>query len=173
MAHLLPRALKLAVLTLSLSMLGWSQQTAAANRKQTASRAKGTIEYKNSEYGFTFKLPASWKGYKILWSEWRGTVIGSNGSVDHTLRGPKLVIRNPKWTQEDPWEDMPILIYTIAQWNEGPVVSAAPIDSWELGRNKKYVFAVPPRWDYDFAKGYEEAEKILTAASLHTFAPKN
>jgi hypothetical protein len=65
---------------------------------------------------------------------------------------------------------MPIMIFTIAQWNDGPIVSAAPIEPAELGRNEKYVFAVPPRWDYDFSEGYEEAEKLLTPSYLHTFA---
>jgi hypothetical protein len=163
---------KVVAFVLVFSVSGWAQQAPAASQKHhTAARQSGTFDYTNREYGFRFTLPESWKGYRILWSEWRGNVLTNSGEVARVLRGPRLVIRNPKWTRENPREDMPILIYTIDQWNEGPVVSAAPFYPEELGRNRKYVFAVPPRWDYDFAEGYEEAEKILTAASLHTFAP--
>ena len=131
----------------------------------------GTIEYIDRKSGFRFALPESWKGYRILWSEWQGSVLTASGDVAHVLRGPRLLFRHPQWTQEKPHEDMPIMIYTIAQWNEGPVVSASPFFPEELGRNRKYVFAVPPRWDYDFSEGYEEAEQILAHTSLHTFAP--
>ena len=161
-----------AVLILALSVLGCAQQAPSANQKhQAAKRHTGTIEYRNREYGFSFTLPGSWKGYRVVWSEWGGNVFATNGEVEQVLRGPKLLFRHPKWTQENPHEDIPIMIYTIAQWNEGPIVTAAPIDPWELGRNSKYVFVVPPRWDYDFSEGYEEAEKILSPTSLHPFAP--
>jgi hypothetical protein len=63
------------------------------------------------------------------------------------------------------------MIFTIAQWNEHPIGSAALFDPAELGHNRKYVFAVPPRWDYDFAQGWEEAQEIQTPDSLHTFRP--
>jgi hypothetical protein len=138
---------------------------------QAAETKPGTVEYTNKEYGFSFSLPESWKGYKVLWSEWQGNVLAPSGEMTHVLHGPKLQIRHPNWTQGHPYEDMPILIFTTAQWNEAPVVSAAPFGPTELGRNRKYVFAVPPRWDYDFSEGYEEAEKILIPSSLHAIAP--
>ena len=47
----------------------------------------------------------------------------------------------------------------------------APFDPGEFGRNSKYVFAVPPRWDCDFAEAWEKAEKILGSKSFHTFSP--
>jgi hypothetical protein len=167
------RSVNAAALILALSVSGSAQQEPSTCQKhQAARRQTGTIEYRNREYGFCFVLPESWKGYRVLWSEWQGSVLTTNGEVAHVLQGPRLQIRHPKWTQENPREDMPIMIYTIAQWNESPVVSAAPFDPAELGRNHKYVFAVPPRWDYDSSEGYEEAEKILTPASLHTFAPR-
>lgn len=166
------RPLNAAVLILALSISGRAQQAPPANhRVQASSRHTATIEYRNRKYGFRFTLPESWKGYQVLWSEWEGSVFGSDGNVKHILRGPNLLIRHPKWTQENPREDMPIMIFTIPQWNEGPIVSAAPFGPAELGRNRKYVFAVPPRWDYDFSEGYEEAEKLLTPSSLHTFPP--
>jgi len=165
------RTLRAPVFVLVLSVSGWAQTPAVSQKVQAATGHTRTIEYRNKEYGFRFTLPGSWKGYRVLWLEWHGGVRARDGSEEHSLHGPKLVIRHPKWTQEDPREDMPIMIFTISQWNEGPDVSASPFDLTELGRNGKYVFAVPPRWEYDFSEGYEEAVKLLTPASLHTFAP--
>ena len=160
------------VLILAISVSGWAQQAHPANPKhEMAGKHTKTIEYRNAEYGFSLTLPESWKGYRVLWSEWDGSVLTVDGTAERVLRGPRLQIRHPKWTEQNPREDMPIMIFTIAQWNEGPVVSAAPFGPAELGRNRKYVIAVPPRWDYDFAEGWEEAQKILTTESLHPFAP--
>lgn len=57
------------------------------------------------------------------------------------------------------------MIFKPQQWSEVQqeklVVSAAPFPPSELGRNKRYVFALPPRWDYDFVDGWEEAQRIL------------
>jgi len=165
------RPFNAAVLAIAMSVSGWTQQAQApAQKHEAAGTHAKTIEYKNTNYGFSLSMPESWKGYRLLWSEWEGNVPGDDGKAG-VLRGPKLEIRHPKWTQENPYEDMPIMIFTIAQWNKAPDVSAAPFGPGELGRNRKYVFAVPPRWDYDFSEGYEEAEKILTPASFYTFAP--
>jgi hypothetical protein len=166
------RPLNAAVLILTLSVSGWSQQPATGGHKhEAAGKHRGTIEYRNTIYGFSFTLPESWKGYRVLWAEWEGSVLRDDGKVARDFRGPKLQIRHPKWSEENPREDTPIMIFTIAQWNEHPIVSAAPFDPAELGHNRKYVFAVPPRWDYDFAQGWEEAQEILTSDSLRTFTP--
>ncbi len=167
------RRFKLGALILGLSVLGWSQQAPPASQKHhsVAGKVAKTIEYRNTKYGFSFTLPESWKGYQVLWSEWQGNVLGSDGTVARVLRGPELKIRHPKWTEENPREDLPLMIFTIAEWNEHPNVSAAPFDPGEFGRNRKYVFALPPRWDYDFAEGWEEAERILGSKSFHTFSP--
>jgi hypothetical protein len=160
------------VLIVALSVSGRAQQPNPVSRPaQAASKHTEIIEYTNRESGFRFTLPESWRGYRILWSDWSGPVLANNGHEEHSLQGPKLVIRHPKWTEENPREDMPIMIFTIPQWNQGPIVSAAPFGPSEIGRNCKYVFAVPPRWDYDFSEGYEEAEKLLGSSSLHTFSP--
>jgi hypothetical protein len=168
------RSLNAAISILALSLSGWAQQAPSSSQKhQGAKTHSGTVEYKDTKYGFRITLPESWKGYQVLWSEWDGGVLATDGTVNHVLRGPQLKIRHPKWTQENPREDMPIMIYTIVQWKESPIVSAAPFDPGEIGRNGKYIFAIPPRWNYDFAEGWEEASKILNANSFHTFAPAN
>ena len=64
------------------------------------------------------------------------------------------------------------MVFTIAQWNaldqDKFHVSAAPIGPGELGRNRTYVFALPPRFDYAFPTGYEEVEEILKSKPLQT-----
>lgn len=165
-------SLNVVFVILMLSASGPARQAPSHNEKPDAAVAHPkTIEYKNIDYGFSLTLPESWKGYRVLWSEWVGVVQRDDGGVARELRGPQLRIRHPQWTREHPREDMPIMIFTIDEWNQGPVVSPAPFGPTEIGRNKRYVFAVPPRWDYDFSEGWEEAEKILVPGSLHTFAP--
>jgi Immunoglobulin-like domain of bacterial spore germination len=125
-----------------------------------------TITYKNADYGFNFSLPISWQGYSIIKDTWKGNIL--KGKVAQS--GPKLLIRNPKWTNSSPYEDIPILIFTISQWNsytaEDFSISAAPIQASELARNNKYVFALPPRWNFDYSTGYEEAENIILSKPL-------
>ena len=62
------------------------------------------VIYNNKQYGFSFTLPASWKGYTIQITTWQGGASsGWTGTpppnfFDH---GPALIIRNPQWTQTD------------------------------------------------------------------------
>ncbi len=120
------------------------QSVPAPVPKPTAQQ--GSIAYRNAEYGFCFFLPESWKGYTIVSEQWSGTVLNSGQAV----QGPQLLIRNPKWTAENPYQDIPIMIFTPAQWKQVEdvlmAVSAAPIGPSKLGQNSKYVFALPPRW---------------------------
>jgi hypothetical protein len=80
------------------------------------------------------------------------------------------LIRNPKWTATAPYEDLPVLVFTLAQWDsyvaEKFSVSAAPIQATELARNNAYVFALPPRWDFDYSTGVKEAEDIIASKPL-------
>jgi hypothetical protein len=128
-----------------------------------------SVIYKNNDYGFTFSLPADWQGYSVIQDIWKGTPLTDIPAQT----GPKLLIRNPKWTESARYEDIQILIFTISEWNsytaENFSVSAAPIPASELARNNKYVFALPPRWDFDYSLGYKEAEDILNAKPIHLF----
>ncbi|MDE2030906.1 MAG: hypothetical protein KGI58_01440 [Patescibacteria group bacterium] len=129
-----------------------------------------SVVYKNNEYGFTFSLPDSWRGYTIVQNTWQGYPVNDPKSNE---TGPKILIRNPNWTSAVHYEDIPILIFTTAQWDsyvaEDFAVSAAPIPASKLASNNKYVFALPPRWDYDFSKGYEEAENIIKSKPIIGF----
>lgn len=127
------------------------------------------LEYKNIEYGFTFSLPSSWNGYSVLYTKWEGTLLDSVSSKKIT--GPKILIRNKLWTAEKPFQDIPIMIFTPAQWtlvqNEKISLGAAPIGPSELGRNSKYIFALPARYNYAFPTGYEEVNWIIDSKPLH------
>jgi hypothetical protein len=132
-----------------------------------------SIEYKNAQYGFCFSLPKSWKGYSIVTDRWKGNPISDAPQGDEASpTGPIISIRHPQWTSADPRQDIPIMVFTIARWNalekDKFSVSAAPIGPGELGRNRKYVFALPPRFDWAFPTGYEEVEQIVASKSLHT-----
>lgn len=143
-----------------------------ANETETAAVPTSTDQliYNNTQYSFSFSLPTSWEGYSIITSEWEGSPPGS-GIV--TEQGPIISIRNPKWTQGNPYQDIPIMVFTLEQWDslqqEVFHIGAAPIGPSELGSNSKYVFALPARYNFSFPTGYEEVEKILEGNPLKTF----
>ena len=126
-----------------------------------------SVVYKNSDFGFTFSLPDNWIGYTIVNNTWEGNPLAKNKPKEF---GTKLIIRNPKWTSTLPYEDIPVLVFTLTQWEsylkEEFSVSAAPILASELDRNNAYVFALPPRWNFDYSEGYVEAENIIKSNPL-------
>ena len=128
------------------------------------------IIYRNDIYGFTFNLPFSWKGYSVVQSTWNG-----NGVDGPSLNssGPLISIRHPEWTTEIPRQDIPIMVFTLEQWGEVQAeelsVGAAPIPPGELGRNGKYVFALPARYNFAFPEGFEEVEGIMEGRPLRAF----
>lgn len=138
-----------------------------------AAMTKAALVYVNREYGFRFDLPASWKGYKILTKN-ETAVSHGPGASDETKEGYVVVsIRHPLWTEANPRQDIPIMVFTHEQWEqiqqEKLIVSAAPIPPSELGRNRRYVFALPPRYNFAFPTGYEEVETILQGKPLRGF----
>jgi hypothetical protein len=131
------------------------------------------ILYRNRDYRFTFALPKSWKGYTIVSEEWQGRSLEGSTSGQITETGPKLLIRHPDWTKENPMEDIPIMVFTKAQWDkvqqEKISLGAAPIGPTELGKNSTYVFALPARYNFDSLTGYKEVEQILEENPLKPF----
>src|SRR3989344_4041533 len=117
------------------------------------------IVYKNNQYGFSINLPASWKGYTILNRQWEGWAIEAMNIVDH---GPIITLRHPLWTEANPREDMPVMVFTPARWaliqQEKMSVGAAPVSPSMLGQNSKYVLALPARYNYDYRTGWEEVD---------------
>ena len=140
--------------------------------KSTGGSSTFSTAYVSKEYGFRFDLPQDWKGFSVINEQWSGT------SLDHAVpdqTGPQLRIRHPKYTSAEPYEDIPIMVFTYKQWQEVRKetlgVSAAPFPPAEIARNSKYVFATPPRFYYNFSHGYEEVLRILQNRPMHTFAP--
>jgi len=131
-----------------------------------------TMDYRNSQYGFRFTLPASWKGYSIVTDQWQGYTSGEQGDV-LAQQGPLMSIRHPLWTSADPRQDIPIMVFTLLQWDslqrEEFHIGAAPIGPSELGRNAMYVFALPARYNFAYLTGWEEVQKILDGKPLHAF----
>ncbi|MFC5451230.1 S-layer homology domain-containing protein [Paenibacillus aestuarii] len=126
--------------------------------------------YENTQYGFRFTLPDSWKGYTIVNDKWEGLSIGDSQGESVVESGAKISIRHPAWTAEQPRQDIPILVFTVDQWNELQQdkfhIGAAPVGPSELTRNDKYVFALPARYNFAFPEGYQEVEDILASKPI-------
>ena len=137
----------------------------------TASPSPSPVsEYRNATYGFFIPLPADWQGYSVIVLQWQGTDVATGNVTEH---GPKIVLRNPKWTAAAPYEDMPVLVFTPAQWAkvqaETLSLGAAPIGPSLLGQNSKYILALPARYNFDYNTGFEEVDTIVH--SLKAFQP--
>jgi hypothetical protein len=141
-------------------------QSAPAQAPKVAA-AQTTIVYRNNVYGFCFVLPESWKGYTIVSEQWDGNLLSSG----QTVYGPQFLIRNPKWSAANPYQDIPIMVFTPGEWQQVQAatlaVSAAPIGPSELGSNSKYVFALPPRWiGFTDTLGQDEVNAWMTENRL-------
>lgn len=69
--------------------------------------------YVDEEYGFRFDLPHDWSGFSVIREQWSGT------SPEHVVQdqsGPLIRIRHPKYTKDEPYEDIPIMVFTQKQW---------------------------------------------------------
>ena len=180
MTHRHKRATMLAVLTM-LTLVGLLAITVTAclgresgkTGREGANLEEGAQEgvvYENLEYGFKFSLPDGWKGYSVELDEWIGTNVDGSEGQDPCPNGPIITIRHPEWTEDKPRQDIPIMVFTHAQWEameQGAFhIGAAPIGPRELDRNGKYVFALPARYNFAFPEGYEEVEAILETNPL-------
>jgi len=129
-----------------------------------------SIVYKNTRYGFSFSLPETWKGFSIITDKWEGFAVQGSQNQEVVETGVLISIRHPQWTSEDPWQDIPIMVFTHTQWDalkRGDYhIGAAPIGPKELGRNTKYVFALPARYNFAFPTGHQEVEDILQSNPL-------
>jgi hypothetical protein len=139
----------------------------AAQGTTDGGRKAEPVEYR-SPYGFCFSLPDDWRGFSIVQEQWDGFAPSSKGDRVIT-RGPLVSIRNPRCREANSCQDIPIMVFTLKQWKSlGKFqVSPAPFPPNELGRNRKYVFALPARYNYGFLDGWEQVDKILKDHSLH------
>jgi hypothetical protein len=140
----------------------------------TAPQSQGAVYY-NTQYGFSFELPESWQNFSIVDSRWEGLAVTGENAGKIVEEGPELSIRHPQWTAENPRQDIPILIFTLNQWDalqkEDFHIGAAPIGPSELARNSRYVFALPARYNFAYPAGYEEVETILKSQPLKPVEP--
>jgi len=122
--------------------------------------------YHNAQFDFTFSLPTSWQGYSVLSQPWTGQAfLPDTDKAVEAEHGPTIILRNPQWKAGDPWQDIPILVFTRKQWKahhqgqfsiyEGGMV-------FEISHSSKYVFAIWSRFNGDESiKGFREAEGIV------------
>ena len=86
-----------------------------------------------------------------------------------------ISIRHPLWTEDTPRQDIPVMVFTVEQWEalkaEEFHIGAAPIGPSELGSNDAYVFALPARYNFEYLTGYEEVEAILRGSPLEAMEP--
>lgn len=133
------------------------------------------VAYVSESYGFSFNLPESWRGYSVVTTTWQGYMNSNEEGVGQVLvqEGPEISIRHPLWTEQHPRQDIPIMIFTVAQWDslqkDAFHIGAAPIGPSKLGENSAYVFALPARYNFAYPDGVEEVEDILRGNPLRTF----
>ena len=170
----IPNVLSLLLLCLSL-LYGCGQITELSSSDaptfSSTPQLEALVEYRNSDLGFSFSLPSSWEGFSVRKSEWEG--LKSSDLGDKVVeRGLLISIVHPKSTAQQPRQDIPIMVFTLDQWNSlqngNFNVGPAPFGPTELGRTAKYVFALPARYNYSFPTGYREVELILEGNPLHT-----
>ena len=156
------KVLLIALIVVGLGIVVYSISAILIKNKSATKKSLSIIEYRNGQYGFSFSLPESWKGYSIVEDKWEGSAPGSGVTVE---QGPIILIRHPQWTSANPRQDIPIMIFSLDQWSllqlEKFHIGAAPIVPKELGRSSNYVFALPARYNYAFPTGFEEVEQIL------------
>lgn len=122
------------------------------------------VDYRSARYGVCVALPGSWKGYSLMTEQWHGFPVG-DGAKGDPISGPLLRLRNPAWSEAERHEDLPIMVFTRAQWElaekNGYGFGAAPVGPSEIGRNARYVFALPPRYNYDLSMGWQDVDDLI------------
>jgi hypothetical protein len=109
----------------------------AAGCSMVSSSSSFPLQYQDPGTGFSISLPASWRGFSVA------------PQKPERIPGVKtLVIRHPRWSTSEPYQDILVFAPNIEQWADGRGIAlAAGGYDMELYRNSKYVFAVNNR-DY-------------------------
>lgn len=97
----------------------------------------------------------------------------SSGTQVQAASGPLISVRHPLWAKDKPRQDIPVMIFTLAQWDEMNAdkwhIGAAPINPSELARNTQYVFGLPARYNYAFPEGWEEVQALIDGGAVTAF----
>ena len=154
---------------LQISVIAVLLVTGCSNIK-TAKEPDGLpLCYHNKQYNFTFYLPASWRGYLVSIQQVEDQKYSPAEdklvAVGYT---PMITLRNPQWQASAPYQDIPILVFTRAQWDAlhrgelwPSLFAGGAMD--EIWHNQKYVFAMSSRtfgFD-DEVKNWRETEGIV------------
>lgn len=152
-----------------------SQTASVSSAAPVSSASASAVVYANAKYGLRVALPAGWKGFTVLTQQW-SAFRTSDPTASDSVFGPEIALRNPKWTKSKPYQDIPILVFTSAQWKQFEQdklhIGAAPIGPRKLAANSKYVFALPARYNFAFPAGYEEVERIIDSGAVTAVAPQ-
>lgn len=142
--------------------------TGCSSRK-TAKYPDGLpVCYHNWQNGLTFYLPASWRGYSVsimqLEDQKYSPAQDERITVSYT---PMITLQNPTSCESSPYQDIPILVFTRAQWDDlnhadlWPSYFAGGVMD-ELWHNQKYVFAMSSRYNAeDDVRGCAEVARII------------
>jgi len=125
------------------------------------------VEYRNRQYRFRLALPDDWKGFSVLTETWTGSPMVKGVA---SQSGPLITVRHPLWTEEKPYQDIPIMVFTKEQWShiDDLAVSPAPVGPGRIGSNRRYVFAVPPRYvGYTDFVGWQVVEEWMRTNPFH------
>ena len=71
-----------------------------SNQPATSSNS---LIYKNDQYRFSMTLPADFIGYKV-----------TESAIPY---GHSIIIRNPLWSNDNKYMDIPVLIYDVKTYN--------------------------------------------------------
>ena len=138
----------------------------AGEKQPPGGDGKAPVSFISAQYGFRFDLPDDWRGFCVLQSHW---------GLPSEENGPVLILRSPEYTEDDPHEDIPIMIFTHQQWKKivrGDLLVSTAFPPEEIGRNTRHVFGIVWRDFNDNRTGYKEVFAILQNHPMHTFRPK-
>ena len=134
-----------------------------------ASRPSGLpVRYHSARYDLTFYLPASWRDYSVwvqqLDDERYSPAEDRQVIVGHT---PMITLRHPQWQASAPYQDIPILVFTRAQWDAlhhgklWPSIFAGGVMD-ELWHSQRFVFAMSSRYNAaDEVRDWKEVTEIV------------
>lgn len=113
------------------------------------------LRYHNAQYGLAFFLPAGWRGYSVLSQQWDGETYSP--ATDKTIvvaHGTIITLRHPQWTASSRYQDIPILVFSRAQWDalhQGKLwpsrFAGGTMD--EMWHDRMYVFGMSSRYASD------------------------
>ena len=124
--------------------------------------------YRNEQYEFTFFLPISWRGYSVLVQQWDSASY--RPAADELVvmgHGPMITLRSPQWRANAPSQDIPILVFTRAQWDalhRGKLWPSHYAGGFmrEMWHTREYVFGLSSRYNAaDDVQGWKEVGDVV------------